>query len=76
MFEKLDEFTSPSNTYESSLVSFIIQLDDKKISYYRKYATILDILGDIGGLYSSLVVVIKIIANPISTLLLEIFLAN
>lgn len=45
-----------------------IFLDDKKITYYRSYSNILDILGSIGGLYRSLIIMAGFIMIPLTKL--------
>jgi hypothetical protein len=51
-------------------------LDDKKIVYYRTYSNIINILGDIGGLYSLLFYLGSLLAIPLCSLSLNMTLIN
>ena len=51
-------------------------LDDKKVIYYRTYSNIINILGDIGGLYSLLFYICSLFAGPINSLSLNMTLLN
>jgi hypothetical protein len=56
------------------MASFI--LDDNQVIFMRTYSNILNILGDIGGLYSLLFFLGSIIALPLSSLSLNMTLVN
>lgn len=50
-FEKYAESFASFEESTQTLVSVSYQLDDKKITYYRSYNNIANILGDIDGLF-------------------------
>lgn len=56
------------------MINFI--LDDKKVIYYRTYSNIINILGDIGGLYSLLFYIGSLLAVPICELSLNMTMLN
>jgi len=43
-------------------------LDEKKITYFRKYQNILNIFGDIGGLFRALTLIFGLILKPLTSL--------
>jgi hypothetical protein len=51
-------------------------LDDKKITYFRNYKNILNIIADIGGLLKVLMTLAAIIIGPISRMLLNLLMVN
>ena len=53
-----------------------IFLDNKILLYNRTYNTILDILGNIGGLFDLLLFVGMVIVGPISKISLDLNLVN
>ena len=50
------------------LLSLLITLDEKKITYYRKYRNILNIFGDIGGLFRALALIFGFLIRPLTKL--------
>jgi len=53
-----------------------IQLDEKRIFYYRTYSNIFNVLGDIGGLYRALIFLAMIVIVPFTKLQQNIALVN
>ena len=60
MQKDVPDFLDPDGT---SLFSVYLTLDDKLISYTRQVYSVLDLLGDIGGLESSLTLVFGLLLS-------------
>jgi hypothetical protein len=65
-FENVFESSNP--TTDSELLHATILLDDKKITYFRSYKNVLNILGSISGLFELLVALAGILFIPITKL--------
>lgn len=73
-FESVFESSNP--TTDSELLRATIFLDNKKITYFRSYDNLLNILGSISGLFELLVVVAGFILIPVTKLSQNTFLVN
>jgi hypothetical protein len=62
----IEEKIESDTFYPNKIFLANIQLDEKKIIYYRTYSNIFNVLGDIGGLYKALIFLATIIVVPLT----------
>lgn len=54
--------------HTTSLAIILFTLDEKKVTYYRTYSNICNILGDIEGLFSLCLILTSFIGSPLTEL--------
>ena len=63
-FDNVFESSNPAT--DNELLHATIFLDDKKITYFRSYDNLLNILGSISGLYELLLFLVGLLIIPIT----------
>jgi hypothetical protein len=56
-------FVHPLNNMESTIVSVSLFLNDEKVIYGRRVYSILDLLGDIGGIIGAIEIVFSLLIS-------------